>query len=615
MHKPPFCAIAAFALALTSLCTPSAFAQPRGLSSELSAAAPVSVMPANPAKDFTFSDNANKDQPGSFAAVGERNGKPLFRAVNTKGSINPDGVNVRWNTGGPIKKGDILFVRYFARAIEAKQESGEAEGFFFFQKNGSGGGEERDFAQAFSIGPDWTEVTASFVAKGDYAPGEAYASLAFSNLPQTIEFSEFDVLNFGNRLALSALPVTKFTYAGRDAGAAWRKEALKRIEQIRTAPLIIRVTDAKGRPVKGAKVDVTMTQSAFLWGSSVSAERLTDVGPDADRYRKEVINLFDTTVIENGFKWPRWVEPPYRARALRSLDWLIKNGKRVKGHNLAWTAWKFTPKFIADDPAKRADIAALNDAHIREITGVIGNRVVGWDVVNEAIHETEYYKYMPREHVANWFKLAAAADPKAKLTFNEYGLLNRSSSPIMIADILAFVKMLKANGARVDILGAQAHVGQTPRPPIAVLSDLDLLASDGHKIQITEFDFNTRDEALQADYTRDFLIALYSHKAVTGFIQWGFWESEHWKPAAAMFRPDWSEKPNLKVWRDLVLGDWRTRLALTTPADGTVVGRGHFGTYQVTVSYKGRKILKSYTLSKDAKPLTIMTNKVFKQGI
>jgi endo-1,4-beta-xylanase len=602
MHKPPFSAIAAIALALVSLCAPSAFAQPSGLSPELSAAAPVSVMPANPAKDFTFSDNANKDQPGSFAVVGERNGKPLFRAVNTKGSINPDGVNVRWNTGGPIKKGDVLFVRYSARAVEAKQESGEAEGFFFFQKNGSGGGEERDFAQAFSIGPDWTEISAAFVAKGDYSPGEARASFAFSNLPQTIEFSEIDVLNFGTKVALSAFPVTKFTYAGRDADAQWRKDALKRIEDIRTAPLTIKITDKKGRPVKGAKVDVSMTQSDFLWGSSVSAERLTDSGPDADRYRKEVIDLFDTTVIENGFKWPRWVDPPYRERALKSLDWLIANGKRVKGHNLAWTAWKFTPKFIADDPSKRANIAALNDAHIKDITSVTKGRLIGWDVVNEAIHETEYYKYMPREHVAEWFKLAEAADPNAKLTFNEYGLLNRSSSPIMIRDILAFAKMLKANGGRVDILGAQAHVGQTPRPPVAVLSDLDLLASDGHEIQITEFDFNTRDEALQADYTRDFLIALYSHKAVTGFIQWGFWETEHWKPAAAMFRPDWSEKPNLAVWKDLVLDKWRTKLSLTSSAVGEAVGRGHLGTYQVKVTYKGREFESRMVLGKDGAP-------------
>jgi endo-1,4-beta-xylanase len=597
--------LAAAALIMQSLAAPTLFAQSNGLSADINAAAPVSVLPADPAKDYTFIDSANKDNPGSFFATGQRNGGPLFRAVNTKGSINPNGVNVRWLISAPVKKGDVLFVRYFARAVEAKQESGEAEGFFFFQKNGSGGGDERDFAQAFSIGPDWTEVTAAFVAKGDYAPGEAYASLAFSNLPQTIEFSEFDVLNFGNRVAMSALPATKFSYAGRDANAPWRSDALKRIEELRTAPLTIKITDKKGRPVKGAKVDVAMTQSAFLWGSSVSAERLTDAGADADRYRKEVIELFDTIVIENGFKWPRWVEQPYRARALKSLDWLIKNGKRVKGHNLAWTAWKFTPKFIADDPAKRANIAALNDAHIRDIMGVIDGRVIGWDVVNEAIHETEYYKYMPREHVANWFKLAAAADPNAKLTFNEYGLLNRSSSPIMIADILAFVRMLKDNGARVDILGAQAHVGQTPRPPVAVLSDLDLLAADGHEIQITEFDFNTRDEALQADYTRDFLIALYSHKAVTGFIQWGFWQSEHWKPDAAMFRPDWSEKPNFAVWKDLVLNQWKTKLVLTTDVDGTAQGRGHLGTYQVTVTHKGRKITKSYVLAKDAKPFAI----------
>ena len=113
-----------------------------------------------------------------------------------------------------------------------------------------------------------------------------------------------------------------------------------------------------------------------------------------------------------------------------------------------------------------------------------------------------------------------------------------------------YARMPKANGARVGVLGVQGHVGQTGRAPVAVLS-----------------------EPLQADHTRDFLIALYRHKAVTGFILWGFRGSEHWKPHAAMFRPDWPAKPNLKVWEGLVLGAWCTRLDGVTSAQGELAGR------------------------------------------
>jgi hypothetical protein len=72
-----------------------------------------------------------------------------------------------------------------------------------------------------------------------------------------------------------------------------------------------------------------------------------------------------------------------------------------------------------------------------------------------------------------------------------------------------------------------------------------------------------------------------------GFIMWGFWQPKHWKPDAAMFRKDWSEKPNAAVWREWVVNKWTTRLDATTSADGTTSVRGHLGRYRVTVTYNG----------------------------
>jgi len=573
----------------------------------LAEARPVSVLPADPARDFAFCDSVNAGPKGSFAASGERAGKPVFRAENPKGSTNQYGVSARWLTSKAIRKGDVMLVRFLARALKARQESGEGEGLMIVEGRASEGG-DREVTQAFSVGPDWTQIYAPFVATRDYAAGQAALTISFSNLEQTLEFAELDVQNFENRLGFAALPITQFTYAGREPDAAWRKAALARIEAIRTGPVTIRVVDARGRPVAGAKVDAAMARSAFLWGSEVSAERVVEKSADGDRYRREIVALFDTTVIGNGLKWPRWIQPEYRARTMDALDWLGAQGKRLKGHNLAWPAWKFSPGFIARDPAKQAQIGTLADAHIRDILAATKGRLIGWDVVNEPVHETDYFKHIPREHVAQWFKMAEASDPSMKLTLNEYGMLNRSSSPLMIAELLEFSRMLRKNGARVDILGVQGHVGQTPRAPVSVLSDLDLLAVDGQEIQVTEFDINTSDEALQGDYTRDFLIALYSHKAVTGFIMWGFWEPAHWKPAAAMFRPDWSEKPNLAVWRDLVLDKWKTRVQQTTPASGEVTARGHFGGYRATVTHGGKQATLDFELTPNAAPIVVTLN-------
>ncbi len=575
---------------------------------ELAAAKPVDLLPPADQARFRLIDGINaKEAPGSFTRVRESRGRPVFLANTPKGSTNQYGIGARWSLSRPISKGDVVLLRIQARALAARQETGEAEGLIVVEPDRDGvAAEHREATQSFSVGPEWTTLSIPFVVQENRAAGEERATIMFANLPQTIEFANLEVLNFGKSVPLVALPVTRFTYAGREAGAAWRSEALARIDVIRTSPIKIRVVDPHGRPIKGAKVEVAMTRSDFLWGSAVAAERLLQHGPDGDRYRGMVDQLFDTVVFDNALKWPLWRVPEGRRDALAALDWLSVHHKRIKGHTLVWPAWKFSPSDITSDPERGAKIGALVTAHIKDITAATKGRLIGWDVVNEAVHEEDYWKYLPRETAADWFKLGRVYDPAIQLTFNEYGMLNRSSSPMMIRQVLDFTRMLKSRGAQIDVIGVQAHVGQTPRPPVAVLSDLDLLAADGQQVQITEFDFNTRDEALQADYTRDFLIALYSHKAVTGFLQWGFWQNAHWKPDAAMFRSDWSAKPNAQVWRDYVLGRWRTHVAGATDTDGLLQARGHHGRYRVTVAAGGRTMtISDWRLTADTGELEV----------
>jgi hypothetical protein len=113
------------------------------------------------------------------------------------------------------------------------------------------------------------------------------------------------------------------------------------------------------------------------------------------------------------------------------------------------------------------------------------------------------------------------------------------------------------------------------------------------------------DEDLQADYTRDFVIALYSHPSVTGFTKWGFYQGRHWKPDAAMYRSDWSEKLSAKVWRDLVRGAWLTRVESKTDADGKLSTRGHLGDYEFTVTVGDKTIKQMRTLNQTGATLTI----------
>jgi hypothetical protein len=94
------------------------------------------------------------------------------------------------------------------------------------------------------------------------------------------------------------------------------------------------------------------------------------------------------------------------------------------------------------------------------------------------------------------------------------------------------------------------------------------------------------------------MTAVFSHPAVSAFLMWGFWERADGKPRAALYRRDWSIKPNGQAWNDLVLNQWNTDLTIPSDASGAVSTRGFMGQYQVTVTARGVAKTWPLTLSK-----------------
>jgi hypothetical protein len=115
-------------------------------------------------------------------------------------------------------------------------------------------------------------------------------------------------------------------------------------------------------------------------------------------------------------------------------------------------------------------------------------------------------------------------------------------------------------------------------------------------IHITEFDIDVEDEEIQGQYTRDFMTTVFAHPSVTGFMMWGFWEGRHWKPRAAMFRRDWSLKPNAQAYLELVFDKWWTRAHGRTGASGDFTTRAFKGEHEVTVTAGGATYTRRVTL-------------------
>jgi GH35 family endo-1,4-beta-xylanase len=105
----------------------------------------------------------------------------------------------------------------------------------------------------------------------------------------------------------------------------------------------------------------------------------------------------------------------------------------------------------------------------------------------------------------------------------------------------------------------------------------------GLKVLITEFDMTAPDEALQADFTRDFLTVCFSRPAVAGVLTWGFWEGSHWMPDAAFFKRDWTVTPMGSKWIDLTQNVWTIDQDVTTDANGQLNLRGYIGDDTMTV--------------------------------
>ncbi len=164
----------------------------------------------------------------------------------------------------------------------------------------------------------------------------------------------------------------------------------------------------------------------------------------------------------------------------------------VIGHTLVWhqqsPAWMFSDE--NKQPLSRE--AALENlrAHIHGVMKHYKGKVKGWDVVNEAIGDSEPYlrdtparKAIGDDFVIKAFQFAREADPDAELYYNDYNI----EQPYKHPKALRLLKELKDAGVKVDGVGIQGHwllEGKSKEVEDAIKAFADL----GLKVMITEMD-------------------------------------------------------------------------------------------------------------------------------
>ncbi|MBI1212601.1 MAG: glycoside hydrolase [Alphaproteobacteria bacterium] len=335
-----------------------------------------------------------------------------------------------------------------------------------------------------------------------------------------------------------------------------------------------RPADAAATPNLGSLAE----QHGLLFGSAFDREIFTDAS-----YRALIKSSCRIGSVENSFKID-WLRRNGITADFRITDRLVQFANSAKialrGTALVWNDWP--PTWLKSLSAR--EVAAALDRHVGETIGRYAGRMQGWGVVNEPFYpphrQTGGYRKGPwleamgPSYIPRAFKVAAAADPQAKLVLNEAFCeqddeLGRSVRP----RLLKLVAELKHSGVKLDAVGFQAHLKpHLPYNDQAFATFLGQIAALDVDIYITEFDVDdegmpddiAKRDRLVADRCEKFLRTILTIPRVKVLICWHLSDRYSWYKDADWYARAISENggdPTRKVRTHLTDGELRPKLA------------------------------------------------------
>jgi len=283
-------------------------------------------------------------------------------------------------------------------------------------------------------------------------------------------------------------------------------------------------------------------EKGVMYGCAVNVGLLSK----DEAYAKLVQQQAGIVVAENSMKWGPMRPAPGEYRwdeADKLVAFAEANGMKVRGHNLCWH--RQLPRWF-DGYATKENAAALLTTHIETVVKRYKGRIQSWDVVNEAVlpsdgrldglRDSPWLKLVGPGYIELSFRTARAADPAAKLTYNDYGIEaeDESSGKKRVA-VLELVKALHMRGL-IDAVGVQSHISAGGEYGQGLSEFLDAVSGLGLEIYVTEMDVNdrklgpddvTRDKAVAATY-REYLDLVLRNPAVKSVLTWGITDEFTW---------------------------------------------------------------------------------------
>lgn len=362
-----------------------------------------------------------------------------------------------------------------------------------------------------------------------------------------------------------------------------------RIAKIRMGDLIIHT-----KPNSIVKIE--QTRHEFLFGTAIPNE-LAETAPNAfskedrEKYLQILENNFNYAVHENALKW-------YETEKIQgNVDykiadriWELCNERNIpmRGHCIYWAKDEFMNDWLF--PLNNEELRKAVVERGVSVTNHFKGKINEFDLNNEMLHGDFFRRRLGYGVINEMAWIVKATNQDAKLYLNDYGILDMGYN----ADpYVKQIKNLLASGVPIDGIGCQGHLSlktTITTPAEKVQKNLDKLAQFNLPIKITEVLFAYDDEQVQVDELNKLLPIYFAHPNVEAIVMWGFWAGSHWQPHCAMWKKDWTPRPQTEAYRNLVFDKWWTETEGKADKEGILNIRAFYGDYKITVNSKTQNI-------------------------
>ncbi|WP_315092954.1 endo-1,4-beta-xylanase [uncultured Cellulomonas sp.] len=317
----------------------------------------------------------------------------------------------------------------------------------------------------------------------------------------------------------------------------WRRQAAALVA---TTGLVLSAFVALAGPAQAAStLGASAAEKGRYFGTAIAAGRMSD-----STYIGIANREFGMITAENEMKWDA-TEPSQNSfsysRGDQIVNWARSNGKQVRGHALLWHAQM--PGWAQNLSGSALRNAAIN--HVTKVATYYRGKIHSWDVVNEAFADDgrgsrrdSSLQRTGNDWIEAAFRAARAADPGAKLCYNDY---NTDGINAKSTGIYTMVRDFKARGVPIDCVGFQAHLGTSM--PGDFQANLQRFADLGVDVQITELDIQQGGN--QASMYAAVTNACLAVARCNGITVWGVRDSDSWRTGAnpLLFDASGNKKP------------------------------------------------------------------------